>query len=54
MTTQKFYSENEDFKSYVDRYAKHYQHGAGIPVEVALEHKIVKDFMLYLLGNMKG
>lgn len=40
---RKLYKENEDFKAYVDRYAKNRQ----IESEKALEHEIVRQVAKY-------
>ena len=40
---KEFYNRNEDFKRYVDRYAKKHNEGKSISVDEALEHEIVKS-----------
>jgi len=41
---KEFYEENEEFKEYVDKYAKSYH----ITLEVALSHKLVEEYAIYL------
>lgn len=40
---EEYYNSNEKFKAYVDSYSK----SRCIPVEVALEHELVKQVYLY-------
>lgn len=42
------YLGNADFRSYVDRYAAHYNEGESIAVEEALDHMVVKEYALWL------
>ena len=39
---KEFYNRNEDFRKYVNSYAKKYNEGKSISVDEALEHEIVK------------
>ena len=38
-----FYNRNEDFRKYVNSYAKKHNEGKSISVDEALEHEIVKS-----------
>ena len=40
---KEFYNRNEDFRKYVNSYAKKYNEGKSISVDEALEHEIVKS-----------
>ena len=40
---KEFYNRNEDFRKYVNSYAKKHNEGRSISVEEALEHEIVKQ-----------
>ena len=40
---KEFYNRNDDFRNYVDSYAKKYNEGKSISVDEALEHEIVKS-----------
>ena len=40
---KEFYNRNEDFRKYVNSYAKKYNEGKSISVDEALEHEIVKN-----------
>lgn len=50
MDLRSFYDENKDFKDYVDAYCKK----TGIPVEVALEHFIIRSVAHHYMerGNL--
>ena len=39
---KEFYNRNDDFRNYVDRYAKNHNEGNSISVNEALEHELVK------------
>ena len=54
MTTKELYESNQDFKRYVDSYAKGYHQGKGIPVEEALNHLIVKRYAHYVEETANG
>lgn len=45
MDYKEFYETNQDFRGYVDRYARH----NGKTVEEALEHDLVKQYADYVL-----
>ena len=40
---KEFYNRNEDFRNYVDSYAKNHNEGKSISVNEALEHELVKQ-----------
>ena len=40
---REFYNRNEDFRKYVNSYAKKHNEGKSISVDEALEHEIVKS-----------
>ena len=40
---KEFYNRSEDFRKYVNSYAKKYNEGKSISVDEALEHEIVKS-----------
>ena len=40
---KEFYNRNEDFRKYVNSYAKKYNEGKSISVDEALENEIVKS-----------
>ena len=40
---KEFYNRNEDFRKYVNRYAKKHNEGKSISVDEAMEHEIVKS-----------
>lgn len=52
MVLKALYDTNEDFKKYVDGYAKNYNEGRSITVEVALTHKVVADYAEWLLRRV--
>ena len=45
------YRDNADFKSYVDKYAKLHSEGKPITVEEALEHSIVQEYAIWIVGR---
>lgn len=50
MEYKRLYCTNNEFKDYVDRYARCYQ----IPVDLALTHKIVHEYAKYAQNKAVG
>ena len=44
MDYKKLYETNADFKNYVDKYCEKHKERKCSPVEVILEHKIVREY----------
>lgn len=47
---EELYATNEDFRGYVDRYAKHH----GISPEEALKHSMVRSYAGQWEGNVEN
>lgn len=46
------YQSNAEFKEYVDKYSRNYNEGKSIPVDIALTHRIVRDYAEWLLRRV--
>ena len=47
MDVKELYETNKEFKTYVDKYAEHYNGVKGISIEEALRHELVKNVALF-------
>lgn len=48
---RELYETNDDVKRYIDAYCEHYINGIRIPISEAMEHKIVRSVVEWIVGD---